>query len=63
VAATLGAEVLRQRALALEQALREPASSADIDARIEAVEASLTPLLAAIRRLGAAEGRRQHRRS
>ena len=48
VAATLGADEVRQRALELELAIREWVSEVDIVARIDAVEASLTPLLAAI---------------
>ncbi|MDS4020088.1 MAG: PAS domain S-box protein, partial [Candidatus Competibacter sp.] len=48
VAATLGAEEVRARALALEQALRERAAASEIAARLDAVEATLTPLRAAI---------------
>ncbi len=51
VAATLGAEALRQRAVNLEQTIQqEPHSTADIAMCIDAIEATLTPLLAAIRR-------------
>ena len=55
VAATLGAEALRQRALELERVLRESAPAVDIEAGIGAVEAVLTPLLAAIREFSGAE--------
>ncbi len=51
VAATLGAEVVRRNALALEGALSGDADDADLEAGISAVDTVLTPLLAAIRRL------------
>jgi two-component system sensor histidine kinase/response regulator len=55
VAATLGAEALRRRALELERVLRESAPAVAIEAGIGAVEAVLTPLLAAIREFSGAE--------
>ena len=51
VAATLGAEAVYQNALALEKALGKDTDDADLEAGISAVEAVLTPLLTAIRRL------------
>ena len=51
VAATLGAEAVYQNALALEGALSSDADDAELEAGISAVDAALTPLLAAIRRL------------
>ncbi|NEX22590.1 response regulator [Thiorhodococcus mannitoliphagus] len=51
VAATLGAGLLRQRALDLELALRDQATDATIEAGIQALEASLVPLLREIRRM------------
>lgn len=57
VAATLGAEALRQCALELEQATRnvESVTAADIAVHVDAVEATLTPLLAIIRDFSGAE--------
>ena len=51
VAGTLGAGALHQRALELERALRESATMTELTAWIDAVEAELTPLLAAIARI------------
>jgi PAS domain S-box-containing protein len=51
VAATLGAMALSENAQNLEQAIREAASAEDIEARVAAVEASLTPLLADIQQI------------
>ncbi len=48
VAATLGAEPLRQHALDLERVTRDSESVVDITTHIDAVEAVLTPLLATI---------------
>jgi len=48
VAATLGAKTLSQRALEFELALRERRSAADIELCLQALEGTLTPLLAAI---------------
>ncbi|MDG4596956.1 MAG: PhnD/SsuA/transferrin family substrate-binding protein [Candidatus Contendobacter sp.] len=51
VAATLGAEAVCRSALALKRALSSDADDAELEAGISAVDAVLTPLLAAIRRL------------
>ena len=49
VAAMLGAEAVRQAALRLEQALRQLESDAEITGLIDALEATLQPLLTGIR--------------
>ena len=51
VAATLGAEAVRQNARSLEGMLSGDADDANLEAGINAVDAALAPLLTAIRRL------------
>ncbi|MDS4030805.1 MAG: PhnD/SsuA/transferrin family substrate-binding protein [Candidatus Contendobacter sp.] len=52
VAATVGAEAVCRNALVLERALSDEANGVDLEAGIiNAIDAALTPLLAAIRRL------------
>lgn len=53
-AGTLGAEALRQRALALELALREGAGDARLETLIAALETEIAPLVGAICRSGGA---------
>jgi len=48
VAATLGCKALNQRALELEQSLRQDATPAELEGLTNALEAELTPLIAAL---------------
>ncbi|HRE71667.1 MAG TPA: PAS domain-containing protein [Accumulibacter sp.] len=55
VAATIGATTLRERALALESALRAPVPGAGLGRAIAALDAALLPLAAAIGQLDAVD--------